>query len=113
MEFSVVSDYDAQISIFSGESCALLFCVNGNDESPMFTEDIQSSVIVMLESDVTYYILIHGFNEAVGTFEVQVDAVDVVSNDLCTQAVELEIGTLEAGTTVNALDDDGLDVCGT
>jgi hypothetical protein len=105
VNFLVYADFDSQVSIFTG-GCDMLSCVKSNDESPLATEGVASSLSHFLEMDVIYQILVSGYSGDVGNFSLEVRALEVAENDICTAATELQIGTLTMGSTVAALEDD-------
>lgn len=61
------SSYDSKISVFCGP-CGQLICVASNDDDC----GLQSEVDWCSANGETYYILVHGFNGAVGTFNLRV-----------------------------------------
>lgn len=60
------TQYDSQIYIFSGESCGEMSCITFNDDAC----GSRSRVSWETEVNVRYYILVSGFNNAVGDFEL-------------------------------------------
>jgi hypothetical protein len=75
MEASLCSDFtdfDTIVSIFGG-SCGNLFCLASNDDD-CGQDGYQSRVSWQSEPEETYSILIHGFNNDVGNFELEVSA---------------------------------------
>lgn len=61
--------YDTKINVFSGD-CSNLVCVGGNDDACPFN---QASYTWNSIAGVTYYILVQGFNGAVGAFTLTVN----------------------------------------
>jgi hypothetical protein len=59
--------YDTALTVFCG-SCASLTCMGGNDDSC----GLQSSFSWCSNPGTTYYILVHGFSTAFGTFTLNV-----------------------------------------
>jgi Abnormal spindle-like microcephaly-assoc'd, ASPM-SPD-2-Hydin len=57
------ASYDTKLSVFSG-TCAAKVCVGGNDDFC----SLRSQVTFNSVAGTTYYILVHGFGTAVGTF---------------------------------------------
>ena len=57
------ASYDTKISVFRG-SCGTLTCVGGNDDSC----GLRSQVTFNSVAGETYYVLVHGFSAATGTF---------------------------------------------
>jgi hypothetical protein len=65
--------FDSKLSVYCGDSCASLNCVAGNDDAAACAANaLASTVSWCSESGRTYYILVHGFNGAVGAFEIGV-----------------------------------------
>ncbi|MCB0457059.1 MAG: proprotein convertase P-domain-containing protein, partial [Flavobacteriaceae bacterium] len=62
------ASYDSKISVFSG-SCGSLVCVGGNDDG-LGCSGFTSLLNVCVEAGETYYVLVHGFGSAVGTFDL-------------------------------------------
>jgi hypothetical protein len=59
------TEYDTQIYIFSG-SCDMLTCIADDDDTCM----TQSAVTWTAEEDEMYFVLVGGFNDEVGNFEL-------------------------------------------
>ncbi len=57
------TNFDTKISVYTG-SCSALVCVDGNDDSC----GLQSSVTVPSNGNTKFYILVHSFGGATGTF---------------------------------------------
>ena len=111
MHVQVEADYDSQLSIYAGNDCGNLLCVNGNDDNTVADGSASSNLGVFMESDATYRILVHGFNGDEGEFSLTLDAVDIAVNDQCSEAIELDLVSLQLGSTIYALVDEGVDVC--
>ncbi|MEZ4858077.1 MAG: PA domain-containing protein [Flavobacteriaceae bacterium] len=109
---SANTDYDTQISVFTGPDCNNLTCVAGNDDSPNCT-NFQSEVEFESDGNSTYYILVYGFGSATGNFELSmtctlipppnddiVNAIDLdeVGCPFTDVAVAMPAATLEGGT---------------
>ncbi|MEZ4874702.1 MAG: HYR domain-containing protein [Flavobacteriaceae bacterium] len=60
--------YDTKISVFSG-SCGSLVCEGGNDDGPGCS-GFTSLLDVCVSAGETYYVLVHGFGSATGTFDL-------------------------------------------
>jgi len=58
------TDFDTQISIFTGSSCDELMCVDGNNDAC----GSQSRVDFQSIQDQTYHVLVHGVGGTSGTF---------------------------------------------
>jgi hypothetical protein len=86
------ADFDTQITVMSG-SCSETNCISYNDQGC----GDQSLVTWYAEANTTYYIMVHGFREASGTFGLTLS--EAFQNDQCTSAVKLEDETVVAGTT--------------
>ncbi|WP_181566740.1 HYR domain-containing protein, partial [Aequorivita sp. CIP111184] len=71
------TSYDTKLSVYSG-SCGTFTCVTGNDDSC----GVQSAVNFTTDGSSTYYVLVHSFGGATGTFELNVSGfpVPVVGN---------------------------------
>lgn len=77
------ASYDTRISVFSG-SCGALTCVNGNDDFPG-CPDYSSSLDVSTEIGVQYYILVHGWGQEVGDFELSISCAPPLSDAVSSQ----------------------------
>ena len=107
---SLESDYNIQISVYSGEDCDALVCVTGREgEDPSL-----SSATLVWDSDggTVYFIHVHGYNSDVGDFELLLSEVTRPGNDDCTSAILLEVGDTATGSTDFARADDDTDFCG-
>jgi len=62
------SGYDTKLSVYSG-SCGNLTCVAANDDFC----GLQSSVSFVPHQGVQYYVLVHGFGTATGSFTLEYD----------------------------------------
>ena len=69
VETCAAASYDTKISVFSG-SCGALVCVGGNDDAC----SLRSRVTFPSVSGTTYYVLVHGFLSATGTFTLSVSS---------------------------------------
>lgn len=96
------ADYDTKISVFSG-SCGNFTCVAGNDDAPDCTGNT-SQLAFPSTAGTTYWVLVHGYNNAQGTFILSMDcapACTPVENDNCTTPTLLSLqptGGCEAST---------------
>ncbi len=87
---STNTDYDTQISVFTGPDCDNLTCVAGNDDSPNCT-DFQSEVEFVSDGSSTYYILVYGFGTGTGTFELSMSCTLIPpDNDMIVNAIDLD-----------------------
>jgi hypothetical protein len=59
------ANYDTKISVFTG-SCGAFNCVGGNDDAC----GVQSTVSLCTEAGTEYYVLVHGFSNYWGDFEL-------------------------------------------
>eukprot|EP00536_Pseudo-nitzschia_multiseries_P000864 jgi/Psemu1/234064/estExt_Genewise1.C_110055 len=89
------ADFDTQVTVMSG-SCDGTTCVSYNDQGC----GDQSLVTWYAEAGETYYIMVHGYREASGTFGLTLT--EAVHNDQCDNAVKLEEESVLAGTTAGA-----------
>lgn len=74
---SAGTDYDTKLSVYTG-SCTGLVCVTGNDDDPNCTTGpgvagFKSKVTWCAAQGQTYWILVHGFDIAVGNFSMSLD----------------------------------------
>lgn len=53
----------------------------------------------------------YGYNGEVGPFRLEITPTERPSNDLCSEAIALEVGDVLAGSTALATED-GIDTCG-
>ncbi len=67
------ASFDTKLSVFTG-TCASRTCVGGNDDFTGCTGST-SQLSFATTAGTTYYILVHGFNAAVGTFNLTVTQV--------------------------------------
>ena len=103
-------DFDTQVSIYSGESCDTLTCIEANDDSPF--PGPRSTISVLLEAEVPYYILVHGYNNAAGEYSLEIKELERATNDECVTGTPMTLGTPESGSTLAATVDDDLPYCG-
>jgi hypothetical protein len=89
------ADFDTQITVMSG-SCGETTCVSFNDQAC----GDQSLVTWYAEANTTYYIMVHGFREASGTFGLTLS--EASQNDQCGNAMSLQSEAVVAGTTAGA-----------
>ena len=110
VQFSLYADYDAQISIYEGESPETLTCWNSNDDSPI--PGPRSVIAQPLEQGKTYYINVHGYQKAYGMFTLESEELQAPTNDLCSGATSLELGVEAESNSLAATGDAGLPFCG-
>ena len=99
------ADFDTQITIMSG-SCEETTCVSFNDQGC----GDQSLVTWYAEAGTTYYIMVHGYREASGTFALTLS--DASSNDQLSNAMKLNGENVAAGTTAGAISSEKPPQCG-
>jgi hypothetical protein len=85
--------YDTKISIFVG-SCGQFACIDGNDDDNTCA-DYRSTVTWCAENGVTYYILVHGYQTANGSFLLGLTSGATCGNNcesmpLCGEPAEVE-----------------------
>lgn len=96
------TNYDSKISVFTGD-CNTLICVGGNDDAAGCGGN-SSQLSFPSIAGVTYLVLVHGYNQAVGAFTLSItcaDGCETAGNDDCANATELAIqplGGCEAST---------------
>ncbi|MBX2829507.1 MAG: T9SS type A sorting domain-containing protein [Flavobacteriaceae bacterium] len=83
------TDYDTKISVYTGDCSSLpLTCVAGNDDGDC--PNFQSEVEFQSDGNTTYYILVHGFNGAIGNFELTMTCTIIPpANDDIANAIDL------------------------
>ncbi|RMH02351.1 MAG: hypothetical protein D6706_00255, partial [Chloroflexi bacterium] len=85
------ASFDTKITVYSG-ACGSLTCVGGNDDGSGCS-GFTSEFAFQSQAGVDYYILVHGFGSATGTFDLTLSCappcVPVPSNDDCANAVTL------------------------
>ena len=97
------TDFDTQISVYN--SCDFSqenICEAGNDDGGICSNSIFGSQVAWpTNSGQVYYILVHGYDEESGNFELSVDEVDDDNQSDCTNATPLELNTSPvSGTTI-------------
>lgn len=98
------ASYDTKLSVFTG-TCGQLTCVGGNDD---FTGCIgfTSRFGFLSEAGTEYLILVHGFLNATGTFDLSLTCTPItVANDFCTGAIDILCGESVSGSTAEATPD--------
>ena len=109
-QLSLFADFDSKISIYSGDSCEELDCVNSNDDSPIVGP--RSVIAQPMDEGVNYYILVHGFGRKSGSFTLESEVLEPAANDECSGAIPLELGVNASSSTLAATADEGLPFCG-
>ena len=110
LSVTVTSDYNVQVSIFSGATCDSLICIDGRaGEDPSMS---LAKLVWDSEENTQYWILVHGLNEDTGNFQIVVSEVERPPNDACSSAIELNVGDTVAGSTSYARMDGIQAFCG-
>ena len=65
---NALTNWDTQISIYTGPDCNSLSCVDGADDGCNMPAG-QSALTVSAEA-TRYYIMVHGFEKKVGSFQL-------------------------------------------
>ncbi|MGB1206141.1 MAG: T9SS type A sorting domain-containing protein [Chitinophagales bacterium] len=79
------ANFDTKISVFTG-SCTALTCVGGNDDSGGCLGNTSETEFDAV-AGTTYFILVHGYNGAIGSFDLTVSCITPADNDnLCNAA---------------------------
>ncbi|MFK7968904.1 MAG: dockerin type I repeat-containing protein [Bacteroidia bacterium] len=94
------SDFDTKIHVYSG-NCALggLNCITGNDD----VCGLQSEATWLGDNGTEYLILVSGFDDERGDFEIEISCSIPLPNDFCTTAFPIAANTPTVGNTVNAI----------
>ena len=80
------TDFDSKLTVYSG-TCGALVCETANDDSC----GLQSEVSFQGDGNTTYYILVHGFDNATGNFTLNVDCAPVPPpNDMIVNAIDVD-----------------------
>jgi hypothetical protein len=105
LQVAVDSSYAAQITVFQGDDCDALVCLEGTDNPPPDA----TSLAAVLSSDVQwdcdqeqdYYILVHGSDSTVGVFDITVTQLKTKPAETTTEATTQapETSTLKPETT--------------
>uniref|UniRef100_UPI00053E73CA T9SS type A sorting domain-containing protein n=1 Tax=Lacinutrix jangbogonensis TaxID=1469557 RepID=UPI00053E73CA len=99
--------YDTYIRVYS--DCPQTNEIAGNDDAIGCGDDTQSEVTFTAQPNVTYYIMIEGYDEESGDFEMSLNCIPNVpspGNDSCGSATPLILGaTLTGESTAGATDD--------
>ncbi len=92
----VGTDYDTRLNVYTG-SCGAFTCVTGNDDAC----DLQSSVSFVALEDVSYYVLVQGYNGLTGNFTLAVEC-GPITEDNCQGALPIACGQTVSGSTTGA-----------
>jgi hypothetical protein len=109
--FLLFAEFDSRISIYKGEGCEKLECLNTNDDSPI-QGGPSSSLTQTLEDGSMYFISVHGYGVAYGNFSISSQVVELAANNDCIAAQPLELGVNISGDTSAATGDPKLPECG-
>jgi len=105
------ANYDSKLSAYNGE-CGDLGCITGIDDSPGCG---LTSEISWLGDNSEQLILVHGFADATGDFDLTISCEVQADNDVCEDAIgPLAVDTVTSGSTTGATVDEPPDIdCGT
>lgn len=84
-------DYDTRINVYQG-SCDALVCVVGNDDTP--DNGLCSTVHFQPQADLTYYVLVQGYNGLTGTFNLE------LACQTCPPPVDIQVSTTDTAAFV-------------
>ncbi|MBK9176687.1 MAG: hypothetical protein IPM46_10215 [Flavobacteriales bacterium] len=102
------NQYDTKLNVYTA-SCGALVCVAGNDD---IAQGVYcSSVGFVAEAGLTYYILVQGYNDETGPFDLAITC-SAVTPDQCQGALPIACGETVQGSTVDATEDSA-PFCGT
>lgn len=88
--------YDTQISVFAG-NCDDLYCIDGNDDSC----GSQSMIAWDSRTGVEYFVFVYGYSTgtgSVGNFSLDFREIGVSTNDNCSNAAQVELGTMHSSS---------------
>jgi hypothetical protein len=100
--------YDTKLNVYVGD-CGTITCLVGNDD--IAGGVLCSSVGFFAAAGQTYFILVQGYNGAVGSFDLAVTC-EAVNEDLCEGALPIACGETLSGSTASATEDTA-EECGT
>ena len=87
LSVAISANYDMQLTIFEGDDCTNLVCVDGTEGD---TANLSAGSITFDSQDgVRYILFVHGFEGRVGEYELSIDSVNRPPNDLCTGAIAI------------------------
>lgn len=91
---SAGTSFDTKIRVYTG-SCGGLVCAAGNDDDTSCSfSSLRSTVNFNTANGVTYYILVHGFSSANGTYELSVECADPCNPDDTDPSITCISGTV-------------------
>ena len=106
------ANFDTKLSVYDG-TCDGLECLTGNDDTSGcsgFTTEVQWA-----SEGPENLILVHGFANEVGDFDLTVTCSDPIEGDFCEDSIgPLAVGSVTSGSTTDATPDEPPDIdCGT
>ncbi len=102
------NSYDTKLNVYVG-SCGTITCIAGNDD--IMGGVLCSSVTFVAVAGESYYLLVQGYNGAVGDFDLALTC-EALTSDVCDGALPAACGQTVSGTTVGA-SADAAPECGT
>ena len=93
--------YDTKLNVYVG-NCGTITCVAGNDD--IAGGVLCSSVSFAAPIGQTFYILVQGYNGAVGAFDLAITC-EPLNEDVCQGALPIACGGTVQGTTTGANED--------
>ena len=108
LEDVMFGDLDTVLTVYTGCDAASATCVASNDQ---FCSN-QSTVEFPTVAGEEYYILVYGFfSSDVGPFELTVTEIVPPENDLCQNAISIDLDSTTTGTIASATVDDSFEGC--
>jgi V8-like Glu-specific endopeptidase len=97
-----VLGYDTKLTVWTG-TCTNLVCVGGNDDmgAACPTSGLLSRVVFNSVVGQTYYIMVHGFSQGAGPFDLNIVCA-APPNDVCQNAIPVQCNTTVSGSTAAA-----------
>lgn len=92
------ANYDSKISVFEGTLCGQLRCIDGDDDG-CCGFSAPSTVSWNARSGLTYYVLVHGWEDDVGLFDLSVSSQPAPDNDQCEGAIDIDASGRFSGST--------------
>lgn len=102
------NSYDTKLNVYVGD-CGTITCVAGNDD--VMGGVLCSVVTWAAQNGVSYYILVQGYNGAVGDFDLAVTCAPL-TEDVCEGALPAACGQTMNGNT-DGMTEDTAPTCGT
>ncbi len=100
---SANTNFNTKLRVYDG-SCSALNCITGNDDDlGCASSTLNSTVNFASVNGTTYYILVHGFGDEEGDFELAMTC--TFDNNECLGALPIDCGQVVSGSTVNASND--------